>query len=378
MEEEILACIKEVDIKYLHSGQISKYIFPVSRDKAHKEKIPHLIVRVFIFSKTPEGDILFLVQKRGKNKKSFPNYFTDSASGHVIYKKNLDLNNIKNDALRELEEEFDINPREVKAFNFFEVKTENDDISNEIAYIFIGAVNYDIDLKPNSDELEIKGSRFYSGSELEKLIKDQDYVDHSKKIWEKLLKSNLENLLEEKRKIKKNQQRIVLFIGRFQPLHHGHIHVIYEILKKNEYIKIGIGSSQISHTENNPFTKDERMQFIKASLKKRSIAHDKFKIFFIPDIFDADKWVNHVVSITGEFDILYTNSDWMRELFKSKNYEVSKKSIIFKNKYNGTNIRNLIYKENKQWRLLVPNEVIDLIKIFNGIERIKKIINESR
>ncbi|MBY8981371.1 MAG: hypothetical protein KGD57_00350, partial [Candidatus Lokiarchaeota archaeon] len=115
-----------------------------------------------------------------------------------------------------------------------------------------------------------------------------------------------------------------------------------------------------------------------ASLKKRSIAHDKFKIFFIPDIFDADKWVNHVVSITGEFDILYTNSDWMRELFKSKNYKVSKKSIIFKNKYNGTNIRNLIYKENKQWRLLVPNEVIDLIKIFNGIERIKKIINESR
>ena len=37
IKEEILACIKDEDIKYLQSGQISKYIFPLERRKAHNK-----------------------------------------------------------------------------------------------------------------------------------------------------------------------------------------------------------------------------------------------------------------------------------------------------------------------------------------------------
>ena len=73
-------------------------------------------------SKNARGDMLFLVQKRGKDRKSHPNYFTDSASGHVLYKKNMDLNDIKKDAIRELNEEFGILQKDINTFNYIELK----------------------------------------------------------------------------------------------------------------------------------------------------------------------------------------------------------------------------------------------------------------
>ena len=81
MEKEILACIDDYNVKFLQSGQISKYVFPMERKEAHQKKISHLISRFFILAISPEGKIKYLVQKRGKNKSTYPGYFTDSASG---------------------------------------------------------------------------------------------------------------------------------------------------------------------------------------------------------------------------------------------------------------------------------------------------------
>jgi nicotinamide-nucleotide adenylyltransferase len=378
-ENETLACIKKDKIKYLQSGQISKYIFPMERKKAHKEKIPHLIIRVFIITKTKEGDILFLVQKRSKDKKSYPGYFTDSASGHVQYQENLNLDIIKANALRELKEEFGIHSKEIQNLTFYDLNSEEDKFIKEVAYIFLGIVDPMVELNPNPEELEPNESKFYTRKELLSLLKKDNLVDYSKEVWNELLDTNLEDFFPVKQKSQKERkiQEIALFIGRFQPLHHGHIHVIYRIFESHAYLKIGIGSSQISHIKVNPFTKEERKQFIRAALEKRAIPESKYSIYYIPDIFNASKWVDHVVSIIGDFDIIFSNSDWVRELFKNKGYNLSRKITIFKNKYNGTHIRNLINQDDKQWRSLVPNEVIRKIEQFNGIKRIKKLYKEN-
>ncbi|EQD45121.1 nicotinamide-nucleotide adenylyltransferase, partial [mine drainage metagenome] len=47
-------------------------------------------------------------------------------------------------------------------------------------------------------------------------------------------------------------------VGRFQPFHNGHLHVIKEILSQYSSVIIGIGSAQYSHTMENPFTAGER------------------------------------------------------------------------------------------------------------------------
>ena len=47
-----------------------------------------------------------------------------------------------------------------------------------------------------------------------------------------------------------------LFIGRFQPFHSGHVDAIKQISEKE--IIIGIGSSQYSGTDDNPYSFEER------------------------------------------------------------------------------------------------------------------------
>ena len=215
MKKEIIACIDEKNIKYLHSGQISKYVFPMERKEAHERKIAHLIIRFFILSKTSGGKILYLVQKRGKNKESYPEYFTDSASGHVNYKNKLNLAGIKQNALRELEEEFGISRTSVKSIKFHELKVEKDDHNIEVAYIFIGLVEPDVTLIPDPNELDVKQSKFYKRANLEKILAEDNAVDHSKSIWRVLLNSNISELFDLDTQKSKQKKGTALFLGRF-------------------------------------------------------------------------------------------------------------------------------------------------------------------
>ncbi|MHA2088675.1 MAG: hypothetical protein ACW972_10385, partial [Promethearchaeota archaeon] len=109
------------------------------------------------------------------------------------------------------------------------------------------------------------------------------------------------------------------------------------------------------------------------SLKKRRVSSKRYEIHDIPDIFEAKKWVDHVVSIVGEFDVIISNSDWIRELFQNEGYQVGKKITIFKKKFNSSNIRRLIIKSNKSWKSLVPKEVVKLIEKFNGFNRLNSL-----
>ena len=373
MKDEIIACIEDKDIKYLHSGQVSKYIFPMGRKKAHEKKTSHLIIRFFILTKNSDNEILYLVQKRGKNRSSYPEHFTDSASGHVNYKSKLNMASIKENALRELTEEFGIARKAVKNMNFYEMNVEKDNANTEIAYVFFGLVDNDAILKPDPKELDVKESKFYTKEELIKILANRKTVAYAKSTWNELLKSDINTLF--KTDVKKSEQRneIALFIGRFQPLHHGHVHVLKNILKFHDKIKIGIGSSQLSNTKNDPFTSKERRQFIDAVLKKRNITSKQYEIVDIPDIFDSQNWVKHVVSTVGEFKVIYSNSDWVRNLFLKNGFTLGRKLEIFKKKYNGTNVRKSISKDNKNWTKLVPKEVVNLMRDFKGIERIKHL-----
>ena len=54
----------------------------------------------------------------------------------------------------------------------------------------------------------------------------------------------------------------LVFIGRFQPFHNGHKHVIDTALKLAKHVIVLVGSSNTSPNTRNPFTFEQREQLI--------------------------------------------------------------------------------------------------------------------
>jgi nicotinamide-nucleotide adenylyltransferase len=163
-----------------------------------------------------------------------------------------------------------------------------------------------------------------------------------------------------------------LFIGRFQPFHKGHLKIIKEASKNYNEVIIGIGSSQYSNTAENPFTDDERKKMIIRSLEDEGI--ENCKVVYIPDIHNPPKWVDHVLSITSEFDVVLSNNDFTKQLFSDRGFLVKKTKLYDKKRYSGKVIRGRI-KNDEKWENLVPKKVLKIIKYVDGIKRIKSLKN---
>ena len=159
-----------------------------------------------------------------------------------------------------------------------------------------------------------------------------------------------------------------LFIGRFQPLHLGHLKDIKDALKEVDELIIGIGSSNEKLTRKNPFSAEERIEMINLALQKHGIK--KYKIFEIPDFHDDKKWVDYVEENIPKFDIVYTGNEWTERCFKSRGYSIKKVKIL--EDISSTIIRSMM-ANNKDWQSLVPGEIADFLNSMNGVKKIKDI-----
>jgi nicotinamide-nucleotide adenylyltransferase len=164
-----------------------------------------------------------------------------------------------------------------------------------------------------------------------------------------------------------------LFIGRFQPFHKGHLKIIQNISKKYNEVIIGIGSSQYGHTTDNPFTIDERILMVKKALEKAGIKN--YRIVLISDIHNPPKWVDHVLSIVSDFDIVISNNSLTKSLFSEKGFDVKETPLYSKDRYSGKEIRKRIINGGK-WDNLVPKEVLDIIEKIDGVKRLKELSKE--
>ena len=161
-----------------------------------------------------------------------------------------------------------------------------------------------------------------------------------------------------------------LLIGRFQPFHLGHLDAVLFGLSRAENLFICIGSSNKSNERKNPFSAEERREKITLSIEP-SIT-DRIKIFDIPDVGDHEKWTFEIDKIAPEYDVVFTNDEFTKTLFEKR--EISVISVILKDreKFSGTNIRNLI-TEDKNWRDLVPQGTRNVLDSINAKERLKNL-----
>lgn len=157
-------------------------------------------------------------------------------------------------------------------------------------------------------------------------------------------------------------KRTGLFIGRFQPFHLGHLSAVKQALQQVDFLTIGIGSSQYSNTQQNPYTAEQRKKMIELSLQEAGIKEGRYEVKFIPDIHDNLKWPTHVKTITPHFEVLFlSNHGLVDQLFKKYMPEVKRVYLKHEVDISATRIREMMKKGNN-WEKWVSEKVANHLK----------------
>jgi len=163
-----------------------------------------------------------------------------------------------------------------------------------------------------------------------------------------------------------------LFIGRFQPFHFGHLHAIETILTQCDELILVIGSAQMSHQRDNPFTAGERIEMVRGALAESNIDSDRYMIIPISDAPAHRIWVSAVESQTPRFDLVFSNQSLTRRLLIEAGYEVRSIALFQRGKFEASDIRMRIL-EGKDWSELVPSEVYRVVQEIDGENRIRDL-----
>ena len=163
---------------------------------------------------------------------------------------------------------------------------------------------------------------------------------------------------------------IGFLIGRFQPFHLGHLEAIKFALSNVEHLHVGIGSSNKSNEERNPFTADERKEMILSSIDD-TIAK-RLSIHFIPDVDDHSKWTHLVDEIIPEYDVVFSNDDFTHELYGKRGKSIISVDLKSRSNLSGTNIRNLILTD-QNWKEFVPSGTRDVLSQIDGKKRLQDL-----
>lgn len=202
----------------------------------------------------------------------------------------------------------------------------------------------------------------------------------------------------------------LVFIGRFQPFHLGHHHVIQTALELADNVIVLVGSANQSRNSRNPFTFEERKKMILDSFSKSDMVHDHvpgLDILPLNDYTYSDgEWVNAVQHIVN---------DHLRTKYPSSTYEEVmainelKVSLIGHNKDNSsyylkmfpkwgnidvqgihgnnqkilsaTDVRNLYFGpqwHDMSWQNLITPEVNEILLNWIKTDQYQEIVKEFK
>jgi len=166
-----------------------------------------------------------------------------------------------------------------------------------------------------------------------------------------------------------------LYLGRFQPVHKGHLLSIKNILGEVDDLIIVVGSALKSFSLENPFTAGERIEMLRRALAEEDIPMSKVLVLAVPDTLPPNYhgiYVSQVETYCPRFHLVYTRNPLVRTLFEQEGYEVRQHREFERNKYWGTTIRDGML-QGGGWQGRVPQSVVDYIKEIGGVERIRQL-----
>lgn len=160
--------------------------------------------------------------------------------------------------------------------------------------------------------------------------------------------------------------KIGIFIGRFQPVHRGHIHTIHEAMSRCDMLFVLIGSANQCRSIKNPWTYQERYKKIVAAIGPE--ADNNYQIFPLNDYqYSTSQWISDVISTVNHIKTLYPSTkevvlfghmkdgnDYLNWFPDWKYVDISAKYAI-----NATTIRQTMMSIERRHEFDVPQTVLD-------------------
>ncbi|WP_096390698.1 nicotinamide-nucleotide adenylyltransferase [Halopenitus persicus] len=159
------------------------------------------------------------------------------------------------------------------------------------------------------------------------------------------------------------------YIGRFQPFHDGHLHMVEEIAEEVDELVLGIGSAGDSHSTRNPFTAGERVMMVTKAVEDLDLTT---YVVPIEDLERNSVWVSHVQSMSPAFQVAYSNNPLVIRLFEEAGVEVRQSPMFRRDVLEGTELRERMIHD-RDWQTLVPDAVVEVIEETDGVDRIRRI-----
>jgi bifunctional NMN adenylyltransferase/nudix hydrolase len=143
----------------------------------------------------------------------------------------------------------------------------------------------------------------------------------------------------------------VFFIGRFQPLHDGHVSVIDHAITLAHNVHILIGSSNVARSIRNPFTFKERSSFIKDHFKDKVQTITPINDYPYNDKTWAKEVIQAIYNVTDGYNekvaiIGHTKEDTAYYLSLFSIYSLKLEEVPETIKINATEIRKLYFSSH--------------------------------
>ncbi len=159
-------------------------------------------------------------------------------------------------------------------------------------------------------------------------------------------------------------------MGRFQPFHRGHLALVTEIRRAGgaDELILGVGSAQLSHTPENPFTSGERIEMIERAV--REVGVTAVHAYPLVDVERHAIWVSHVESLVPPFQKVYTNNPLTELLFAKARYPIVNPALVDREPFQGAVIRREMTRSDA-WRAWVPSAVVTYLDAIAAVDRLK-------
>lgn len=179
-------------------------------------------------------------------------------------------------------------------------------------------------------------------------------------------------------------RRIGLVIGRFQPFHNGHAHIITRALEDNEFVVVVIGSSGHPKTIKNPWTHLQRTEMISAFARDMRIDSNRIQFVSVYDHSNDDDWIldirtklNRFVKDNDEVTIYGNEKDhssYYLELFPD--WDLVEVPLYGNGKINATDFREKLFEDKEDLYQELPQSVVRYLQEWQKHDSFKELQRE--